>query len=75
MVGSVGVADPLIPADLCNPGRRRVEGALRRSQCYFMAVYVQLAADGAGEDFVHTGLFDHGLVETERKERRASSPA
>jgi hypothetical protein len=49
----VGVGDALVPAHPRNPGRRFIEGVLRRGECRVMALNVQLAADGAGECFAH----------------------
>ncbi len=53
MVGRIAVGDPRIPAHPRDPGRRFVEGALRRGQNRVMAVNVQLATDGTSERFVH----------------------
>src|SRR5215813_7445264 len=73
MVSGGGIGDALVPAHPSNPGRRRVEGALCRGQQQFVALNIQLAADGAGESCAHRDTCCHSLVETERGSG-ASSP-
>jgi hypothetical protein len=57
MVGRVGIDDTFIPTHLCNPGSRRVEGALCRGQNCLMAIHVHFDGDSAGECTVHMLLF------------------
>jgi hypothetical protein len=70
----VGVGDAFIPAHSRDPGGGLIEGVLRRSQRYLVAVNAKLAADSAGEGFVHTDVFCYKQAKTERR-GGASSPA
>ena len=67
VMGGIRIRDVLITTYLRNPGCRRVEGALGRGQCTFMAVNVHLNADSTDECFVHSDRFYHRQLDTERR--------